>query len=107
MAGIEDANVIDLVAQDATGVCMVVMVETRPWDACPDQPEQLKQKINAYASYILDGALASQYPEIEGQPVHIRLDCPEPPSGEIATIIEWAMRQLREYGVRFEVNARG
>jgi len=97
MAGIKDAN----------GEYMVIMVETRPWGASPDQPEQLKQKINAYAGYILDGALTHQYPETEGKPVRLRLDCPESPSGEITRIIEWAMRQLSEYGVHFEVNARG
>jgi hypothetical protein len=106
MAGIKDANVIDLVAQGADGEYMVVMVETRPWGASPDQPEQLKAKINAYAGYILDGTLARQYPETAGKAVRIRLDCPERPHGDIGMIIEWAMRQLREHGIRFEVNAQ-
>jgi len=103
MAGIEDANVIDLVGDDGAGECLVVMVETRPWDASPDQSEQLKQKMNAYAGYILDGTLARQFPKTKGKPVRIRLDCSEQPNTEIAVIVDWAARQLREYGIRVEV----
>jgi hypothetical protein len=106
MAGIEDTNVIDLIAQDSDGECMIVMVETRRWGSSPSQPDQLKQKINCYAGYILDGTLAQQYPETVGKPVRIRLDCSEHPRGDIAVIIEWAVRQLREHGIRFEVNAQ-
>jgi len=103
MAGIEDANVIDLVGEDGAGECLVVMVETRPWSASPDQPEQLKQKMNSYAGYILDGTLACQFPETKGKPVRIRVDCSEQPNTEIAVIVEWAARQLREHGIRVEV----
>ncbi len=106
MSGIQDASVIDLVAQDAAGEYMVVMVETRPWSESPDQPEQLRRKLNAYAGYILDGTLARQYPETAGRPVRIRLDCPERPRGDIDVIIEWAMRQLGEHGIRLEVNVQ-
>jgi hypothetical protein len=105
-SGVENPNVIDLVAQDAEGVYMVIMTETRPWGTAPEQPEQLKQKINTYAAYVLDGTLASQYPETADQPVRIQLNCPEPPTGEIAVITDWAGRRLREYGIRFAVNAQ-
>jgi hypothetical protein len=105
-AGLENPNVIDLVAQDADGEYLVVMVETRQWGTTPQQPEQLKQKINAYAGYVLDGTLASQYPETADRPLRIQLNCPEPPTGEIALIADWADRKLREYGIRFIVNVR-
>jgi hypothetical protein len=85
---------------------MLVIVETRPWDAAPQQPEQLKQKINVYAGYVLDGALASQYPETAGQPIRIQLNCPEPPTGEIAAITDWTAQKLSEYGIGFAVHVR-
>jgi len=107
MAGIEDANVVDLVARDALGEYMVVMIETRRWGTDPQQPRQLKDKINAYASYILDGDLLNQYPTVAGHPVRIQLECPQQPSEEISAITEWAARQLGEYGVRFVVNVKG
>ncbi len=106
MAGIEDGDVVDLVALDADGEYMVIMVETRPWRSDSDQVQQLKEKINAYASYILDGDFVSQYPAAAGQSVRIQLECRQPPSGEIAVITEWAIRQLREYGIRFVVNVK-
>jgi hypothetical protein len=106
MAGIEDPNVIDLVAQDANGEYMVVMVETRPWGVSCEQPDQLKQKINAYVGYILDGDLARQYPEAAEKPVRIQLNCAHTPRGEIATITEWAARQLSQHGIGFAVTAK-
>jgi hypothetical protein len=106
-AGVQNPEVIDLVAQDADGEYMVIMIETRPWGTISDQPGQLKRKINTYAAYVLDGTLASQYPETVDQPVRIQLNCPEPPAAEIAVIIDWAKRRLREYGIPFAVYSRG
>lgn len=106
MAGVEDADVIDLVAQDAQGEYMVVMIETRPWGADPHQAEQLKEKINAYAGYVLSGDFVRQYPEAADEKVRIQLDCLQSPSGEIATVADWADRELQERGIRFVVNAR-
>jgi hypothetical protein len=105
MAGVEDTNVVDLVARDAGGEYMVVMVESRQWGSDSNQPDQLKEKINAYAGYILNGDLARQFPEAAGQPARIQLDCPEL-NGEITVITEWAGLQLREHGIGFVVNAR-
>jgi len=59
--------------------------------------------MNSYAGYILDGTLDHQFPETKGKPVRIRLDCSEQPNAEIAVIVEWAARQLREHGIRVEV----
>lgn len=107
MPGLENPNMVDVVAQDPDGEIAVVMVETRPWTANPDQVEQLKQKINAYAHYVLDGTLTQHYPQAADKPVRIQLDCPEPPTSDIAALIDWATGQLRAYGISFRVNARG
>ncbi|HEY4026123.1 MAG TPA: DUF6572 domain-containing protein [Candidatus Dormibacteraeota bacterium] len=104
MAGLQDPDVVDLVAQDADGRYLVVMVEERPWGADPDQPRQLREKINAYAGFVLDGELARRHPEIGlGADVRIQLNCPQQPEGEIAAIAQHAAAQLGRLGIGFAV----
>ena len=104
MPGVEDPDVVDLVAHDAEGRCLVVMFEARPWGLDPDQGAQLKAKINAYAEFITGGALLAASPESADSPVVVRLDCIEPPTGAYAVITVLATRQLAELGIGFEVN---
>ncbi len=66
MAGLDDPNVIDVVAETGDGVVALVMVESRGWGDDANQPEQLKAKINAYAGYVFNGALATEYPATIG-----------------------------------------
>jgi len=105
MAGVADTNTIDLVAQDADGTYLLVMVEDRPWGTDPEQATQLREKINTYAGYILDGSLAQQYPETVGEPIRIRLDCTEAPTGHFAHITQHATGQLAARDIDFQVNA--
>ena len=107
MAGVWDANVIDVVAQDANGDVAVVMVEERPWDAEPEQPDQLRKKMSLYASWILDGDLVAEYPGTAGRPVRIQLDCVQAPTAEITALIDFARNSLNEYGVDVVVHVRG
>ena len=104
MAGIANTQTIDLVAQDADGTYLLVMVEDRRWGADASQDSQLREKINTYAGYVLDGSLARQYPETAGGQVRIRLDCAEAPSGHFAHITAHAARQLSAHGIDFQVN---
>ena len=106
MAGVSDTTTIDVVAQDAAGEYMVLMVEERPWDADPAQELQLRDKINLYADFILGGGLAQHYPETLGQPVRVQLDCVQEPVGAIAAVVQLATEQLQERGVGFTVNVQ-
>lgn len=132
MPGVEDPDVIDLVAFDPGspdpkspdpgspdaevdaevgadlpgGRWLVVMLETRPWGDDEQQGAQLKAKINAYATWIAGGSLVAVHPEAAGAPVVIRLDCPTPPTGPYAVITVLAGRALAELGIGFEVVAR-
>lgn len=103
MAGIQDPNVIDLVGQAADGTYLVIMVEERPWGSDPAQPRQLQEKINAYASYVLDGTLAKQYPETAGQRIRFQLNCPQEPTGDVAAVTAHAAAQLEKLGIGFAV----
>jgi hypothetical protein len=108
MAGIEDTTAVDLIGHDPTaGEYVLYMVETRPWGDNPLQGAWLREKINAYAGFILDGTLVDQYPETADASLRIQLDCPETPTGEFAAIVERATQQLDALGIRFVVNARG
>ena len=104
MPGVAQANVVDVVGQDASGRYLMIMVESRAWGSDTAQASQLKEKINAYAGFIMDGTLAQQYPEAAGQPVDIQLNCCEAPSGEFATILDHAARQLQRLGIGLRVN---
>lgn len=104
MAGIADSSTIDVVAQDADGTYLLVMVEDRPWGAVDEQECQLRDKINTYVSYILDGQLAQQYPETIGRPVAIRLDCLHTPTGHFGHIADHASAQLKAYGIGFRIS---
>lgn len=106
MPGIDDTNTIDLVGQDSAGRFLVIMVETRPWGTTLDQGSHLRQKINAYTGFILDGSLARHYPEIAKHPVDIQLDCEETPDEEIKKITDHAAAQLLNLGIGFRINAR-
>lgn len=106
MAGVADTNTIDLVAQDADGAYVLVMVEERPWGAADEQSAELRDKINTYAGYVLDGSLAKQYPETVGEPVKIRLDCLTEAPGHFAHIASHASDQLAAHGIGFHVSPR-
>jgi len=106
VAGIADTNTIDVVGQDATGRFLMIMVETRRWGSDPDQGTQLRQKINAYAGFILDGSLARQHPETLDHPVDIQLDCVETPSGEFAEITDHAAAKLLKLGIGFRIHVQ-
>ena len=108
MAGVRDTNVIDVVAHDPTSdEYVLVLVEDRPWGADADQASQLREKINTYVGFVLDGSLARTYPETAGQRVRLQLDCPEQPAGEFATIVDHADVKLAELGMRLHLNVRG
>lgn len=106
MPGLADSGTVDLVAQDAAGTYLVIMVEDRPWGTDPAQPLQLQAKVNAYAGFILDGGLVGHYPETAGHGVSIQLDCIEEPTDDVAAVVEHARLKLHEIGIDFHVNVR-
>lgn len=105
MAGIEHTNTVDLVTHDPeTDEYALIMVETRPWQNSPDQLAQLREKINNYAVFALEGGLIRAYPEATNKPLRVQLDCVEAPTGEAADLVELATERLREHRIRFVVN---
>jgi len=57
------------------------MVEPRDWGDRGLLLPDLQEKFNSYLSYIIEGQLESDYPEVAGLPVEIELRS-SPPPGE-------------------------
>jgi hypothetical protein len=104
MAGVQHAEIIDMVALDRAGEYVLIMVEDRPWTGAAAQVHQLRDKINTYALFALDGGMVSRYPDSEGKPVRIQLECRTAPTGAIARLIDLATLRLAEYRVEFVVS---
>jgi hypothetical protein len=103
MSGVADTEVIDLLAQDADGRYLAVMIEERPWGSDPEQRQQLRDKFNSYATFIADGQYAAQVPAAAGHPVTIQLRAGSMPTGEFADLIEFTGQQLARFGIALEV----
>ncbi len=73
-SGLEHPGVLDALAYDErTDRVVVAMFETRPWSGGDLQAFQLQEKLNAYASFVLDGEMEEQYPDARGRRVCIQL----------------------------------
>ena len=72
--GLEHPAVLDAFAHDKRRDTLVLaMYETRPWNGEETHILQLQEKLNAYASFILDGEMAESFPQFVGKPVEVQL----------------------------------
>jgi hypothetical protein len=103
--GVQNPTLVDLITVEPDSQKVVlVMIERRPWGAEPKQFGQIEEKINRYLGYVLDGFLVQQYPQYEGRPVIIRLDCAEEPTGEAARFVAAAGHAIGTHGLEMAVN---
>jgi hypothetical protein len=107
VAGLSEPNVIDVLATDADGAALLVMVETRPWGSAPGQADELKAKINTYANYVLSGDMESAFPSAVGSEVRVRLDCVDIPTPDVALVLSHARAELAKYAISLEVSVTG
>jgi hypothetical protein len=72
--GLEHPAVLDAFAHDKRRDTLVLaMYEIRPWTGDEAHILQLQEKLNAYASFILDGEMAEAFPQFVGKPVEVQL----------------------------------
>ena len=103
--GVENPKIMDLIEVDAASDKVVfAMIERRGWGTVPRQFEQIEEKINRYRGYVLDGHLASHYPQYAGKRVRIRLDCVDEPRGDAVRFVRAADHAIRAEGLEFVVN---
>jgi hypothetical protein len=103
--GVQNATMLDLITVEAgSGRVVLAMIERRPWNSSPDQFRQIEEKINRYLGYVLDGFLVQHYPQYEGRPVLIRLDCAEAPHGDAVKFVAAASHAIASQGLELAVN---
>ena len=102
--GVANPRVVDLITpDDATGEVVLVMLEERPWGGEAEQLRQLEAKFNAYLEYVLGGHMSKQYPQYEGRPVRLQLDCAENPRSQDRSFFTAMSNFAAEEGVRLIV----
>lgn len=102
--GAHNPRIVDLIARDPERDEVVLAIfEPRPWDGSRRRLLQLEDKLNSYFGYVLDGFLAREYPDYDGMPVCIRLDCIEEPGEAEKPFMAAAARFSAAHGLRFEV----
>jgi hypothetical protein len=102
--GVQNPKLVDLIEADPKADKVVlVMIEPRAWGDDPQQFQQIEEKINRYLGYVLDGHLATHYPQYEGKRVRIRLDCAEEPRGDAVKFVLAADHAIRAEGLEFVV----
>lgn len=94
-SGLETPGVLDAIAyDDRAGRVIVAMFETRPWTGGDAQAFQLQEKLNAYASFILDGEMEETYPELAKKRVCIQLRTTYEPDDRTLGFLEMVREQL-------------
>ncbi|MBW3614495.1 MAG: hypothetical protein KY439_04190 [Actinobacteria bacterium] len=106
-SGLEEADVVDYVVEEADGGITLRMTETRPWDGGADQVDQLMAKLNSYVAFIQSGDLEAEFPSAAGRPVRIVLQSWHMPEGEVTDALPTIRDGLAAMGVDFDVEVIG
>jgi hypothetical protein len=94
-SGLEKPGVLDAIAYDSrTDRVVLAMFETRPWTGGEGQAFQLQEKLNAYASFILDGEMAETYPDLTRKRVCIQLRTIHEPDDRTLGFLKMVREQL-------------
>ena len=97
-------GVIDLFALDEkTGEVLLVMNETRSWDDSDLRLHQLQEKFNAYVSFLLDGEMLGEHPELAGKRARIEVHCAEMPDARALELLGLIHDQLVLQEIGMEV----
>jgi hypothetical protein len=103
-SGLEYPGVLDLLVHDTRrGVVILAMFERRTWDGGDHQLWQLQEKLNAYASFLLDGEYAETYPQFASLPVVIQLRTLHEPPPAALELLSRAGEQLAFQEIGLEV----
>ncbi|MDQ2867352.1 MAG: hypothetical protein M3R59_02915 [Verrucomicrobiota bacterium] len=102
--GVANPAVIDVYSLNAaTGEVLLVMNETRAWGGGDEQLHELQEKFNAYASFILDGEMTTEHPELRGKKARIELHCANLPGDEALALLGAIHDQLELQDITVEV----
>ena len=97
-------GMIDVIAQDTkTGEVVLRMDELDPWDGSDERLLGLQERFNAYVSFLLDGEMASEHPELVGKPARIELRCAQMPNTRALELLGMIHDQLAFQEIKLEV----
>jgi hypothetical protein len=102
--GVQNAAVIDLFGHDTRAdEVLMVMREPRPWDGSDERLHEVQEKFNAYASFLLDGELKEQHPELAGKGARIELQCAYMPDDRAIELLGMIHDQLALQEIKMDV----
>src|SRR5438128_9625598 len=100
-------DVIDVIAHDAkTNEVVLVMNEPNEWNGSDEQLLALQERFNAYVSFLLDGEMASDHPELAGKPARIELRCVHVPDTRALELLGPIHDQLAFQEIKLEIVVR-
>ncbi len=103
-SGVANPAVIDLFALDPkTDQVLLVMNEARPWNGSDQQLLEVQEKFNAYVSFLLDGELATEHPELADRRARIELHCAAMPDERALELLGNIHEQLALQDIGMEV----
>ncbi len=101
--GVAHPAVLDAFAYDSRRDMLVLaMYETRPWTGAEAHLFQLQEKLNAYASFILDGEMHDAFPQFSDKPVEIQLRTAHEPDELALRLLTQAREQLSLQQIQLE-----
>jgi hypothetical protein len=96
--------VIDVIAHDTkTGEVVLVMNEPDEWDGSDARLLALQERFNAYVSFLLDGEMVSERPELAGKPARIEVRCAHVPDPRAIELLGMIHDQLAFQEIKMEV----
>lgn len=106
--GVANPAVIDLFALDEkTNEVLLVMHERRPWDRSDERLHQLQEKFNAYLSFLLDGEMVTEHPELASKTARIEVHCDHMPDDRALGLLELIHDQMALQEIKMEVFVSG
>ena len=100
-------GVIDLIAHDAkTDEAVLVMNEPKVWDGSDGRLQQLQERFNTYASFLLDGEFAEAHPELAEKRARIEVRCAHMPDSRAIELLGMIHDQLAFQDIKMEVIVR-
>jgi hypothetical protein len=102
--GKDRVGVIDVIAHDTkTGEVVLVMNEPDKWDGSDARLLALQERFNAYVSFLLDGEMVSEHPELGGKPARIDVRCAHVPDPRAIELLGMIHDQLAFQEIKMEV----
>ena len=95
---------IDVIAHDTkTGEVVLVMNEPYKWGGSDARLLALQERFNAYVSFLLDGEMVSEHPELADKPARIEVHCAHVPDPRAIELLGMIYDQLAFQEIKMEV----